>query len=632
MIHNKKFIKFITTMMCFVIFFSFGSVSNANVITKVYNKVVESISATLVAFGDGVLHIVAAGAGEIVTIDRLVFNDVGKVSIDYWNDIDDSPAGGGNKAPIKNYMVVPIRKWYPVFNKIAIMVYMVVLVFIGVRVMLSSTGEKKAKYKDLTTSWIVGLAILFLFPFAMKYIIMINDALADTLQAKAKEVGGYVSNGEAGAELASMSFWDAWNEYGKKEFSERLGGNGDIMVMTRSAVFGDEDEPQGLVLALVYLILIGQTIAVLIMYYQRAFMIAFLITIFPLVAMSYVLDKVGDGKAQSFGIWFKEFMVNVIVQTFHAVVYVLITGGVVSNYIKYNGSNFIFLILCVLFLFEGEKILRGIFGITSKAKTIGDLATSGAMMIGMLSNAGGLFKRDKSEMGSAQDKKENSAATSRIKSKTKMQQDNEAAAAKAMEDKKSSGGSLESRGEYQGNNNEPYGVRSPKYDGENARDKLLTKAMKRRLVGGLATKATRFTAGAAGAALVSARNMADGGYDKPGEIIGGIIAGKDLGKTLATPVAKGINAIERRHSGNVLAKQIRKGDMNKDLGINNLPLAMPISTGEGDVDLSQVKQQEVNAQEIYKEALARYAKVASRAGQAKAEIAYYKYLEKNLKK
>ena len=51
---------------------------------------------------------------------------------------------------------------------------------------------------------------------------------------------------------------------------------------------------------------------------------------------------------------------------------------------------------------------------------------------------------------------------------------------------------------------------------------------------------------------------------------------------------------------------------------------------ENDV-LSEFEDKKPSRQEIYRKALAEYAKVAASGGETKAEIAYYDYLEKNLK-
>ena len=638
--NNKTFIRIISFALCFFMFFSFTTSVHAgliddikngikNAFLELFDKVLAEISKIIVSFGDGIVHIMARATGEVVTIDKLVFNKVDKVSIDYWNYSNSNATE--ISTPIKNYMAIPVQKWYKVFNRIAVMVYMIVLVYIGIAVMLSSTGEKRARYKELTMTWVIGIVILFMFPYVMKYIIKLNDALTNMI-ANVSTSFGFTQQEGTGGDLGQLGFLDVAFEYGKPEFSKHLGNSKDIITFTRNVAIGVKDDGSGnkktnanIALALVYDVLIGQTLVILIMYYKRAFMMAFLIVIFPLVAMSYVIDKIGDGKSQSFGLWFKEFLVNVVVQTFHAIVYVLITGGGIKSYIDSSGGNFIFMFLCVLFLFEGEKILRGIFGIQSQANTIGDLAATGAMIMAMGGKAKGVFGGGDVKTGSSTDNKENTAATKRVAATTKAKENNEKAAQATQKAKTERGDTSGSHGEYTGEENEPEGVKDSN-DSKNARDKALIEAMKRRLNGGAAAKAVSFAAGATGAVMETSKTMATGDIG-PDKILGAASAGKSLGKTFATPLVKGVNLAERRVSGAMLANKISSGRMDKDFGIDKIDGKFNVPAIDN-IDENAIAAKGLTKQDIYREALAAYAKKAAVKGGNAGEEAFFNYIEK----
>ena len=638
--NNKTFIRIISFALCFFMFFSFTTSVHAGLIDDIKNgiknafldlfdKVLAEISKIIVSFGDGIVHIMARATGEVVTIDKLVFNKVDKVSIDYWNYTNSNATE--ISTPIKNYMAIPVQKWYKVFNRIAIMVYMIVLVYIGIAIMLSSTGEKRARYKELTMTWVIGIAILFLFPYVMKYTIKLNDALTNMI-ANVSTSFGFTQQEGTGGDLGQLGFLDVAYEYGKPEFSKHLGNSKDIITFTRNVAIGVKDDGSGnkktnanIALALVYDVLIGQTLVILIMYYKRAFMMAFLIVIFPLVAMSYVIDKIGDGKSQSFGLWFKEFLVNVVVQTFHAIVYVLITGGGIKSYIDSSGGNFIFMFLCVLFLFEGEKILRGIFGIQSQANTIGDLATTGAMIMAMGGKAKGVFGGGDVKTGSSTDNKENTAATKRVAATTKAKENNEKAAQATQKAKTERGDTSGSHGEYNGEENEPEGVKDSNAS-RNAQDKALIEAMKRRLNGGAVAKAVSFAAGATGAVMETSKTMATGDIG-PEKILGAASAGKSLGKTFATPLVKGVNLAERRVSGAMLANKISSGRMDKDFGIDKIDGKFNVPAIDN-IDENAIAAKGLTKQDIYREALAAYAKKAAVKGGNAGEEAFFNYIEK----
>lgn len=638
--NNKTFIRIISFALCFFMFFSFTTSVHAGLIDDIKNgiknafldlfdKVLAEISKIIVSFGDGIVHIMARATGEVVTIDKLVFNKVDKVSIDYWKYTNSNATE--ISTPIKNYMAIPVQKWYKVFNRIAIMVYMIVLVYMGIAIMLSSTGEKRARYKELTMTWVIGIAILFLFPYVMKYIIKLNDALTNMI-ANVSTSFGFTQQEGTGGDLGQLGFLDVAFEYGKPEFSKHLGNSKDIITFTRNVAIGVKDDGSGnkktnanIALALVYDVLIGQTLVILIMYYKRAFMMAFLIVIFPLVAMSYVIDKIGDGKSQSFGLWFKEFLVNVVVQTFHAIVYVLITGGGIKSYIDSSGGNFIFMFLCVLFLFEGEKILRGIFGIQSQANTIGDLAATGAMIMAMGGKAKGVFGGGDVKTGSSTDNKENTAATKRVAATTKAKENNEKAAQATQKAKTERGDTSGSHGEYNGEENEPEGVKDSNAS-RNAQDKALIEAMKRRLNGGAVAKVVSFAAGATGAVMETSKTMATGDIG-PDKILGAASAGKSLGKTFATPLVKGINLAERRVSGAMLASKISNGKMDESLGIDKIDGKFNVPAIDN-IDENAIAAKGLTKQDIYREALAAYAKKAAVKGGNAGEEAFFNYIEK----
>ncbi len=114
--------------------------------------------------------------------------------------------------------------------------------------------------------------------------------------------------------------------------------------------------------AIVWLVLMFQMIAVLTLYYKRIIMTAILIMIFPIVMITYAIDKINDGTAQSFEAWTKEFTINIFVQIVHAVIYVVLIKTGLEIY-KADNSNWLFLFLSALFLFPGERLLRMIFGL-----------------------------------------------------------------------------------------------------------------------------------------------------------------------------------------------------------------------------------------------------------------------------
>lgn len=137
-----------------------------------------------------------------------------------------------------------------------------------------------------------------------------------------------------------------------------------------------------IIFAIIWYVLFFQLISLVFIYFKRIFIIAILIAIFPLIMMSYALDKMSDGKSQTFSLWFKELLANVFLQSVHAIIYVTLIDVGLEIY-KQDNENWIFLLASILMLLPAEALLKEIFGL--EGSTIGRL---GGMFEKML--AGGI--------------------------------------------------------------------------------------------------------------------------------------------------------------------------------------------------------------------------------------------------
>ena len=134
-----------------------GVVENAvETVIESMTTIVESIIVRITLhLGDGLLFFVSKSVGEVVSIDAIVYNSVDKLNINYWD------SGGTG---VKTFFKDVINKWYKAFYKIAIIVYMAVLVFAGIQILLHSTAEKTAKYKEYLVSWITRCGYIMYVP------------------------------------------------------------------------------------------------------------------------------------------------------------------------------------------------------------------------------------------------------------------------------------------------------------------------------------------------------------------------------------------------------------------------------------------------------------------------------------
>lgn len=369
---------------------------------RVAHLLVEILCGITIPAGDSYLHMISSAIGEPVTIDAVVFNDIQKLSIDFFDGTSGEVtlSNGTSIMPLKNILKDTINTWYGYFKNIVLVFYMAMLVYMGIKILLTSTANKKAVYKKTLSAWVMGIAMLMFFPYVMKYAIKLNDALCQAIRSS--EGGNKFGN----TANVNISFWKAKNLYGNDGFVMLMLGDNVNTALKESEQdnFASTAVANGVfkgnammeirfiaahtsnfMLVIIYFILIGETLALLIMYYKRVFMLAFLITIFPIVMATYPLNKIGDLKMNTFGVWFKEFIINIFVQSFHAVTYVVVVSIGINAY--FTDQNWLLMIMCILFLFQGEKIIRGIFGAKSSINSIGDMAAAGMMAVNLARNA-----------------------------------------------------------------------------------------------------------------------------------------------------------------------------------------------------------------------------------------------------
>lgn len=247
-----------------------------------------------------------------------------------------------------------ITKYFMLFRNISIAVYIVILLYMGVNILISSTGAKKNKYKNRLIDWVKGIIILAFFPYVMKYIIVINNTIVDymaDLRSSNEDLSGVEMSGLQSATASALDLIGA------------NANSSDIMenVRIQAATTGK------IAFAILYLLLIKQLLSFIFIYFKRLLSVIFLIIIFPLVTISYAVDKIGDGKSQAFDAWVKEYTLNVFMQTFHVISYVLVMSVILA--IGADSTANVILVMCGFeFIGKTEELARSLFNKVSGAK------------------------------------------------------------------------------------------------------------------------------------------------------------------------------------------------------------------------------------------------------------------------
>lgn len=307
----------------------------------------KAISWFLRIIGSGIYALIGLILGQRVSIDDLIFNNYDNTRLGFFKE-SGIPAGD-----FVSIIAEPLNYIFNAFRNIAIVAYLIILIYMAIKVLLQSTAGQRSKFKEIIIYWLEGIAILFLFPYVMKYSIELNDALVQYIE----EYKPDIDLGKTPEITGSISDIDFDEQSEKTEDPQNY----------MDAMKKLSKEKGWLAYTICWLVMVFQVITFVTIYFKRVLITLFLIAIFPLVTIYYALDKIADGDSQAFNHWFKEFLLNIFMQTFHAINYVLVMGiitkiGAMGSASGGSRVNFIIMIFGITYITKGEAILRGIFG------------------------------------------------------------------------------------------------------------------------------------------------------------------------------------------------------------------------------------------------------------------------------
>ena len=143
----------------------------------------------------------------------------------------------------------------------------------GIRILIGSTAEDKAKYKEAIKDWVVALCLVFFMQFIISAILMVSEQITELFSNEINE--GYVV--QVGDDKPFKT-----NLMGLVRFRAQSKSSGEVGAYT-----------------LIYGILVVYTCVFTFMYYKRLLYVAFFTMISPLVAVTYPIDRYGDRKSTS---------------------------------------------------------------------------------------------------------------------------------------------------------------------------------------------------------------------------------------------------------------------------------------------------------------------------------------------
>lgn len=274
------------------------------------------------------------GEEASLTIEKLVTNKVPILDANFFNF---SMAGGEQLQTDSVIYIIRenVASLYYLIRNITIVGLLITLIYIGIRMAISTVAEKKAKYKQLLISWVASFVLVFSIHYIMVIILQINEVLITTIHSTigAEESLYDTIRNQSYAIQASVG-WPA---------------------------------------TIIYVLLIYLLIRFLIVYIKRFLSIAILTFLAPIIAITYAIDKIKDNKSQSLSNWLRDYTLNVIIQSVHCLLYLLFIS-LAFNIAGESIYGILIALLLVNFVLKAETIFKKIFGMQAKSGTLGDIA------------------------------------------------------------------------------------------------------------------------------------------------------------------------------------------------------------------------------------------------------------------
>ena len=283
------------------------------------------------------------------SVDKIFAGQVPAFDINFINPSAYTGYGAGSDVHIAAKISGVVASWYTSLRNLAIVILLSVLAYIGIRIVISSSADDRAKYKQRVLDWLIAMCLIFFMHYIMNFTISMINIFNNYISTSFTAITVQVDNTSFTTNLMGLVRFET--QY--KDFATKV----TYMIF--------------------YIALVIYTAKYSWAYLKRTITLMFLTVIAPLVAMTYPIDKIKDGKSQAFDAWLKEYVFTALLQPFHLIVYAVLVGSSI-DIVK---TNPLFAILVIAFIGPAEKMLRKFFGF-DKAPGASALSQAGAMFGG----------------------------------------------------------------------------------------------------------------------------------------------------------------------------------------------------------------------------------------------------------
>ena len=259
-----------------------------------------------------------------LTIDKIIFNKVPLLDVNVFSDT----AGGYKLKEDSSLQIIrdSVATWYYIIRNITIALMLLILIYVGIRMAITTVASEKAEYKRMLVNWFVGFIIIFLIQYFLILVLNINSTIL-----------GWIMKSQN-----SLGFEDGIYETVRRKAYE---------IKLSSGMTG----------TILYIILIILMIKFLYVYIKRLLAVCILIVMAPMMGASYAISKVRTGKAKAFTRWMKDYTLLVLIQSVHALVYTLFLT-VVLKITNESLSGIMLALIVMNFMLKAVDIFTSIFG------------------------------------------------------------------------------------------------------------------------------------------------------------------------------------------------------------------------------------------------------------------------------
>lgn len=268
-------------------------------------------------------------------------------------------------------LVIQIREfvamWYTIIRLLSMIAMLIALLGIGIKMALSTVASEKAVYKRMLVDWVVGMIILFAMHYLIYFIIIINETLVDTVAETANSIN-----------KTQIQFVNSGRE-SKAEENTQIVSDDEIEINLyeeiRSRAY-DARLSIGLSGMIMYVTLVYFAVRYSIVYLKRYLTVIVLTLMAPPLGVAYALQKALTGKSSSLKTWWTEFVMTVIIQIVHALIYAVFISTALALSME-SVAGMVVALIFMNFSLKAEKMFRQIFKMGDGDSLAGRMAESG---------------------------------------------------------------------------------------------------------------------------------------------------------------------------------------------------------------------------------------------------------------